>query len=129
MTSKSLSFFQAFQQPRSWGRGERDPGNEWERGWLFSRCQSQGFCFSHNSKLKLINSIGGHFADRVIEEVKQGKTFQGTGHNWDISTSECVEKHRPTLKTNTAEKPQGMRPENLDRYNFKMAYDKSYFAT
>ena len=31
-----------------------------------------------------MDKIGGHFADRVIEEVKRGKGLQGTGDNWDL---------------------------------------------
>lgn len=39
---------------------------------------------SHSRKLALLDIIGGHFADKVIEEVKQGKKLQGTGDNWDL---------------------------------------------
>ena len=28
--------------------------------------------------------IGGHFAGKIIDEVKKGKKLQGTGDNWDI---------------------------------------------
>lgn len=31
-----------------------------------------------------MKSIGGHFADSVIDEVKRGKKLQRTGDNWDI---------------------------------------------
>ena len=51
---------------------------------LFARCQKMGFSLSRSSKLKLLDMIGGHFADKVIEQVKDGKRLQGTGDNWDI---------------------------------------------
>ena len=43
-----------------------------------------GFSLGSSSKLKLLDMIGGHFADKVIEQVKGGKRLQGTGDNWDI---------------------------------------------
>ena len=43
-----------------------------------------GFSLGRSSKLKLLDMIGGHFADKVIEQVKHGKRLQGTGDNWDI---------------------------------------------
>lgn len=39
---------------------------------------------SHQSKLNLLKLLGGHFADKVIEELKHGKKLHGTGDNWDI---------------------------------------------
>lgn len=43
-----------------------------------------GFSLCSSSKSKLLDIIGGHFADKVIEQVKEGKRLQGTGDNWDI---------------------------------------------
>ncbi len=39
---------------------------------------------SHQSKLNLLDMIGNHYADGLIEEVKSGKKLQGTGDNWDM---------------------------------------------
>lgn len=43
-----------------------------------------GFTLSHNRKLFLLDIIGGHFGDKAIEAVKQGKKLRGIGDNWDL---------------------------------------------
>lgn len=43
-----------------------------------------GFSLSHSSKLTLLDKVGDHFLDKVIEEVKQKKKLLGTGDNWDM---------------------------------------------
>ena len=40
-----------------------------------------GFSLSHQSKINLLDMIGDHFADGLIEEIKSGKKLQGTGDN------------------------------------------------
>lgn len=42
-----------------------------------------GFSLGHSKKLFLLDLVGGHFADKVIEEVIKGKKLQGTNilHN------------------------------------------------
>ena len=37
-----------------------------------------------SAKPKLPDMIGGHFADKVMSQVNQGKRLQGTGDNWDF---------------------------------------------
>ena len=41
-----------------------------------------GFSLSHTSKMNMLDLIGGHFSDRLVEEVRCGK--KGTGDNWDM---------------------------------------------
>jgi hypothetical protein len=43
-----------------------------------------GFSLSHTSKMNMLDLIGGHFSDRLVEEVRCGKKIQGTGDNWDM---------------------------------------------
>ena len=50
---------------------------------LIERCQKLGFSLSHRSKLNILDHIATHNNDKIINEVKQGKTLQGTGDNWD----------------------------------------------
>ena len=40
---------------------------------------------SQTSKLRILDEIGGHFADILAKSVKSGKTLRGTGDNWDIT--------------------------------------------
>ncbi|XP_028419195.1 uncharacterized protein LOC114544904 [Dendronephthya gigantea] len=51
---------------------------------LYTRCQKVGFALSHQSKVNLLDEIGGHFADEAITMVKNGCKMQGTGDNWDF---------------------------------------------
>ena len=39
---------------------------------------------SHQSKINLLDEIGGHFADEAIVMAKKGVKMQGTGDNWDF---------------------------------------------
>ena len=43
-----------------------------------------GYSLSHQSKINLLDMIGDHFADGLIEDIKSGKKLQGTGDNWDM---------------------------------------------
>lgn len=43
-----------------------------------------GFSLSHQSKTNLLDIIGKHFSDSIVEAVKDGKKLQGTGDNWDM---------------------------------------------
>ena len=50
---------------------------------LIERCQRLGFSLSHQSKLNLLNQIATHNNDQIVNEIKKGKSIQGTGDNWD----------------------------------------------
>ena len=43
-----------------------------------------GFSLSHQSKTNILDMIGNHFSDSVVDAVKDGKKLQGTGDNWDM---------------------------------------------
>ncbi|CAB3993287.1 Hypothetical predicted protein [Paramuricea clavata] len=43
-----------------------------------------GFSMSHTSKMNMLDLIGGHFSDKVVEEVTCAKKIQGIGDNWDV---------------------------------------------
>lgn len=47
-------------------------------------------------KFKLLEIIGDHFADKVIEQVKEGKRLQGIGDNWDtrINAHDMTSTHQ-----------------------------------
>ncbi|CAB3983667.1 Hypothetical predicted protein [Paramuricea clavata] len=51
---------------------------------LYVQCQKMGFSLSHTSKINMLDLIGGHFSDKLFEEVRCGKKIQGTGGNWDM---------------------------------------------
>ena len=44
-----------------------------------------GICLSQTSKIRILDDIGGHFADILAKSVKSGRSLRGTGDNWDIS--------------------------------------------
>ena len=43
-----------------------------------------GFLFLHQSKINILDMIGNHFSDSVVEAVRSGKKLQGTDDNWDM---------------------------------------------
>ena len=51
---------------------------------LYVQCQKMGFSLSHTSKMNMLDLIGGHFSDKLVEEVRCWKKIQGTGENWDM---------------------------------------------
>ena len=42
------------------------------------------FCSILNSEQTRVNVIGGHFMDQIVEKIKTGSTFRGTGDNYDM---------------------------------------------
>ena len=51
---------------------------------LQERLNRLGVCLSHGRRDVLLRLLGGHFAYKVIERVKSGGVFRGTGDNWDL---------------------------------------------
>jgi hypothetical protein len=42
------------------------------------------FSLSHQGKNNLLDIVGHHFADTLIDEIKAGKKLQGISDNWDL---------------------------------------------
>ena len=40
---------------------------------------------SQRTKIRLLDEIGGHFADILAKSVQGGSTLRGTGDNWDMT--------------------------------------------
>ena len=40
---------------------------------------------SQTSKIRILDDIGGYFADILEKSVKSGQSLRSTGDNWDIS--------------------------------------------
>ena len=41
-------------------------------------------CLSTGRRDTLSKLLGGHFSDVVVQKVKKGSVFRGTGDNWDL---------------------------------------------
>ena len=41
-------------------------------------------CLSHGRRDTLLKTIGGHFSDQIVSKLKSGRTFRGTGDNYDL---------------------------------------------
>jgi len=41
-------------------------------------------CLSTGRRDTLLKLLGGHFSDIVVQQVKKGSVFRGTGDNWDL---------------------------------------------
>ena len=50
---------------------------------LQTRWNKFGVCLSHSSRRTMIQLIGKHYIDEVVEKIKRGITLRGTGDNWD----------------------------------------------
>ena len=51
---------------------------------LQERLNKLGVCLSHERRDVLLKLLGGHFSDKVVQRVKAGSVFRGTGYNWDL---------------------------------------------
>lgn len=51
---------------------------------LQERLNKLGVCLSNGRRDILFKLLGGHFADKVVQKVKGGSVFRGTGNNWDL---------------------------------------------
>ena len=51
---------------------------------LQERLNKLGVCLSNGGRDILLKLLGGHFADKVVQKVKGGSVFRGTGDNWDL---------------------------------------------
>ena len=51
---------------------------------LQERLNKLGVCLSNGRRDILLKLLGGHFADKVVQKVKGGSVFRGTGDNWDL---------------------------------------------
>ncbi|XP_061184242.1 uncharacterized protein LOC133192263 [Saccostrea echinata] len=53
---------------------------------VFDRLQKVGVCLSYAKSLKLVDQIGGHFNDEMVELVRKGRRFRivGDNINWKV---------------------------------------------
>jgi len=51
---------------------------------LQERLNKLGVCLSHGRRDVLLKLLGGHFSDKVVQRIKAGSVFRGTGDNWDL---------------------------------------------
>ena len=52
---------------------------------LNERFKKLAICLSQTSKIRILDDIGDHFADKLAKSVKPGQSLRGRGDNWDIS--------------------------------------------
>ena len=51
--------------------------------FLFYYLEKQGVCLSHTSMIKLLDLMGGHFHDKIVELMKAGKKFYTVNDNFN----------------------------------------------
>ena len=52
-----------------------------------ARLEKQGVCLSHTSMINLLDLMGGHFHDKIVQLVKQGKKFYSVNDNLNCKTT------------------------------------------
>ena len=53
----------------------------------YGRLEKQGVCLSHTSMINLLDLMGGHFHDKIVELVKAGKKFYTVNDNLNCKTT------------------------------------------
>ena len=53
----------------------------------YGRLEKQGVCLSHTSMINLLDLMGGHFHDKIVELVKAGKKFYTVNDNFNCKTT------------------------------------------
>ena len=53
----------------------------------YGRLEKQGVCLSHTSMINLLDLMGGHFHDRIVELIKAGKKFNTVNDNFNCKTT------------------------------------------
>lgn len=53
---------------------------------VFDRLQRVGICLSYANSLRLVDQIGGHFNDELIDLIREGRRFRivGDNINWKV---------------------------------------------
>ena len=53
----------------------------------YGRLEKQGVCLSHTSMINLLDLMGGHFHDKIVQLVKAGKKFYTVNDNFNCKTT------------------------------------------
>ena len=53
----------------------------------YGRLEKKGVCLSHTSMISLLDLMGGHFHDKIVELIKAGKKFDTVNDNFNCKTT------------------------------------------